>query len=69
MKYDVIIVGAGPMGIYTAYEFMIKAPNMRVLLIDKGNDIYTRKCPLPSISNVITFDIWTLPMVIVVFPI
>ena len=46
MKYDVIIVGAGPMGIYTAYEFMIKAPNMKVLLIDKGNDIYTRKCPL-----------------------
>ena len=46
MKYDVVIVGAGPMGIYTAYEFMIKAPNAKVLLIDKGHDIYHRNCPI-----------------------
>ena len=46
MKYDVIIVGAGPMGIYTAYEFMVKAPNAKVLLIDKGHDIYHRNCPI-----------------------
>ncbi len=46
MKYDVIIVGAGPMGIYTAYEFMVKKPNAKVLLIDKGNDIYHRNCPI-----------------------
>lgn len=46
MKYDVIIVGAGPMGIYTAYELMEKAPQLKVLLIDKGNDIYNRNCPI-----------------------
>ena len=46
MKYDVIIVGAGPMGIYTAYEFMVKSPNAKVLLIDKGHDIYNRNCPI-----------------------
>ena len=46
MKYDVVIVGAGPMGIYTAYEFMVKAPNAKVLLIDKGHDIYHRNCPI-----------------------
>lgn len=46
MKYDVVIVGAGPMGIYTAYEFMAKNPNVKVLLIDKGNDIYHRNCPI-----------------------
>ena len=45
-KYDVIIVGAGPMGIYTAYEFMKKSPNTKVLVIEKGNDIYNRKCPI-----------------------
>lgn len=45
-KYDVIIVGAGPMGIFTAYELMEKAPNKKVLLIDKGHDIYDRKCPI-----------------------
>ena len=40
MKYDVVIVGAGPMGIYTAYEFMVKAPNAKVLLIDyKDGDV------------------------------
>ena len=46
MKYDVIIVGAGPMGIYTAYEFMVKSPEKKVLLTDKGHDIYNRNCPI-----------------------
>ena len=46
MKYDVIIVGAGPAGIYCAYEFQRKSPDLKVLLLDKGNDIYTRKCPI-----------------------
>ncbi|MCK9535997.1 MAG: NAD(P)/FAD-dependent oxidoreductase [Bacilli bacterium] len=45
-KYDCIIVGAGPMGIYCAYEFMKKRPEFKVLLIDKGNDIYDRRCPI-----------------------
>ena len=45
-KYDVIIVGAGPMGIFTAYELMVKSPEKKVLLIDKGHDIYDRKCPI-----------------------
>ena len=45
-KYDVIVVGAGPAGIFTAYELVEKNPNAKVLLMDKGNDIYTRKCPI-----------------------
>jgi len=45
-KYDVIIVGAGPTGIFTAYELMLKQPKLNVLLIDKGYDIYDRKCPI-----------------------
>lgn len=45
-RYDCVIVGAGPMGIYCAYEFMMKAPNLKVLLIDRGHDIYNRKCPI-----------------------
>ncbi len=44
-KYDVIIVGAGPAGIFTAYELMKKS-DKKVLLIDKGRDIYTRRCPI-----------------------
>ena len=45
-KYDVILVGAGPAGIFSAYELMLKAPQLKVLLIDKGPNIYNRKCPI-----------------------
>jgi len=45
-NYDCIIVGAGPMGIFCAYELMKKSPNLRVLLVDRGNDIYNRQCPI-----------------------
>ncbi|MDD3999310.1 MAG: FAD-dependent oxidoreductase, partial [Bacilli bacterium] len=44
--YDCIIVGAGPMGIYCAYEMMVKAPYLKVLLVDRGHDIYHRRCPI-----------------------
>lgn len=45
-KYDVIIIGAGPMGIFTAYELMMKAPQLKVLLVEKGHDLAGRKCPI-----------------------
>ncbi|MGZ0051640.1 NAD(P)/FAD-dependent oxidoreductase [Brevibacillus gelatini] len=45
-KYDVIVVGAGPAGIFTCYELTRKAPDAKVLLIDKGHDIYSRRCPI-----------------------
>ena len=44
-KYDVIIVGAGPSGIFCAYELMDKNPELRVLMIEKGRSIELRKCP------------------------
>lgn len=46
MKYDCIIVGAGPAGIFCAYEMILKNPNLKILLLDKGNDIYNRMCPV-----------------------
>ena len=46
MKYDVIIVGAGPAGYFCAYELMKKAPEKKVLLVEKGQDIYHRNCPV-----------------------
>jgi uncharacterized FAD-dependent dehydrogenase len=45
-RYDVIVVGAGPAGIFTCYELSLKMPNAKVLLIDKGHDIYLRNCPI-----------------------
>ena len=44
--YDVIIVGAGPAGLYGAYEYAIKNPNFKVLMIDRGLDINKRRCPI-----------------------
>ena len=44
-SYDVIIVGAGPGGIFTAYEIRENNPDLRVLLIEKGHSIEKRKCP------------------------
>ncbi len=44
MKYDVIIVGAGPAGIFSALELTQKN-NLNVLILDRGADIDQRKCP------------------------
>ncbi|KZZ84255.1 MULTISPECIES: NAD(P)/FAD-dependent oxidoreductase [Bacillaceae] len=44
--YDVIIVGAGPAGIFASYELSNLMPDAKILLIDKGHDIYRRNCPI-----------------------
>ena len=46
MKYDVIIVGAGPSGYMCAYELANKKPGLKILLLDRGKSIYERKCPV-----------------------
>jgi uncharacterized FAD-dependent dehydrogenase len=43
-NYDVIIVGAGPAGIFTALE-LVKRDGMKVLMLEKGPDIEERDCP------------------------
>jgi uncharacterized protein len=42
-KFDVVIVGAGPAGIFAAYELAKQAKNLKICLIDKGNCIKNRK--------------------------
>ncbi len=45
-KYDVIIVGAGPAGIFCAIELLNRKKNVKILIIEKGKDIDRRKCPM-----------------------
>ena len=45
-KYDVIIVGAGPGGIFSAYELVQKAPNLKVAVFEAGHALEKRHCPI-----------------------
>ena len=45
-NYDVVVVGAGPAGIMACYELYLKQPELKVLLIDKGQDVMNRHCPI-----------------------
>ena len=44
-NYDVIIIGAGPSGIFCAYELAQKKPDLKILIIEKGRPIEKRICP------------------------
>ena len=44
MRYDVIIIGAGPAGIFAALE-LVRRDGLRVLLVERGPDIDRRSCP------------------------
>ena len=46
MNYDVIIVGAGPGGIFSAYELVNKAPDLKVAVIEAGHALDKRYCPI-----------------------
>ena len=46
MKYDVIIVGAGPGGIFAAYELMQNNPQLSVAVFESGHSLDKRKCPI-----------------------
>ncbi len=46
MNYDIIIVGAGPGGIFAAYELMTRNENLRVSVFEAGHALDKRKCPI-----------------------
>ena len=45
-QYDVIIIGAGPGGIYSAWEMAMKKPELKIAVFEKGRELEKRKCPI-----------------------
>ena len=46
MKYDVIIIGAGPAGLFSAYELISKNKKLKIAMLDKGFRVKNRVCPM-----------------------
>ena len=44
-KYDLIIVGAGPAGIFTAVELFRRGAHKKILMVEKGQSVEKRSCP------------------------
>ena len=46
MKYDVIIIGAGPGGIFSAYELTKHNENLKIAIFEEGHSLEKRHCPI-----------------------
>ncbi len=44
--YDVIFIGAGPGGIFTAYELVSKKPDLKIAIFEMGHELEKRHCPI-----------------------
>lgn len=49
MNYDVVIIGAGPGGIFSAYE-LSKKTDLKIAVLDSGNALKDRKCPIDGVK-------------------
>ena len=46
MQYDVIIIGAGPGGIFSAYELSKLCPDKKIAVFEEGQPLEKRRCPI-----------------------
>ena len=46
MNYDVLIIGAGPGGIFSAYELVLRAPGLKIGVFEAGHPLNKRACPI-----------------------
>ena len=49
-KYDVLIIGAGPGGIFSAYELSRLKPDLKIAILESGAPLEKRKCPIDGIK-------------------
>ena len=49
-NYNVIIIGAGPGGIFSAYELRKNNPNISIAIFETGNSLDKRKCPIDGVN-------------------
>lgn len=49
-QYDVMIIGAGPGGIFAAYELVKNAPQLKIAVLEAGNPLEKRKCPIDGVK-------------------
>lgn len=54
--YDVIIIGAGPAGIFTALELSKLNEKLEILIVDKGRSIAKRNCPARTLNRCVNCD-------------
>ena len=50
MKYDVVIIGAGPAGLFSAYELINKNKNLKIAVLDRGFRVKKRVCPMNKLG-------------------
>ena len=50
MNYDVIIIGAGPGGIFSAYELAEKRPELKIAVFEAGHALHKRHCPIDGVK-------------------
>ena len=49
-QFDVIIIGAGPAGIFSAYDLMQKKPDLKVAVFESGYSLEKRHCPIDGVK-------------------
>lgn len=54
MNKDVVIVGAGPAGIFTALELLRRGSRASILIVEKGQAVENRRCPKQQTKNAST---------------
>lgn len=63
MKADVVIVGSGPAGIFTALELIKNGSKKKIIMVEKGSSIHKRNCPKSKTKNVLDVNLAILQRV------